>query len=80
MLKDKILLDYTIYFLNMNIKENNKIILKYFQKCIICSRYKKFEKTKISYLLRKILVLSFICSKCKNEGENYLKNKNQLRY
>ena len=48
--------------------------------CVICGKYRKFEKPKISYLLEKTLVLSVICSKCKNEGENYSKKKNQLRY
>ena len=37
--------------------------------CIICGKYRKFEKPKISYLLEKTLVLSIICSKCKNEDE-----------
>ena len=37
--------------------------------CVICSKYKKFEKRKILYLLEKILVLSIICCKCKNEDE-----------
>ena len=36
---------------------------------IICGKYKKFEKPKTSYLLEKTLVLSIICSKCKNEDE-----------
>ena len=31
--------------------------------CIICGKYIKFEKSKISYLLEKTLVLSIICSK-----------------
>ena len=35
---------------------------------VICSKYRKFEKPKISYLLEKA-VLSIICSKCKNEDE-----------
>ena len=48
--------------------------------CVICGKYRKFEKPKISYLLEKTLVLSIICSKCKNEDENYSKKKNQLRY
>ena len=38
--------------------------------CIICCRYRKFEKPKISYLLEKTLVLSIICSKCINEDED----------
>ena len=37
--------------------------------CVICSKYRKSEKPKISYLLEKTLVLSIICSKCKNEDE-----------
>ena len=37
--------------------------------CVICSKYKKFEKRKILYLLEKMLVLSIICCKCKNEDE-----------
>ena len=37
--------------------------------CVICGKYRKFEKPKISYLLEKTLVLSIFCSKCKNEDE-----------
>ena len=38
--------------------------------CVICSKYRKFEKLKISYLLRKEKVfLSIICNKCNNEDE-----------
>ena len=47
---------------------------------VICSKYRKFEKSKISSLLKKTLVVSIICFKCKNEHENYLKKENQLRY
>ena len=32
-------------------------------------KYRDFEKPKISYILEKILVLSIICSKCKNQDE-----------
>ena len=46
----------------------------------MCGKCRKFEKPKISYILEKALVLSIICSKCKNEGEKYLNKKNQLRY
>ena len=35
--------------------------------CVICGKCRKFEILKISYLLGKTLVLSIICSKCKNE-------------
>ena len=46
--------------------------------CVICRKYRKFEKPKISYLLEKI-VLSIICSteanrghlKCSIQGTNY---------
>ena len=37
--------------------------------CIISGKYRNFEKPKISYLLQKRLVLSIICSKCKNKDE-----------
>ena len=37
--------------------------------CVICNKYRKFEKPKISYLLEKTLALSVICSKCKIEDE-----------
>ena len=42
--------------------------------CVICSKYGKLEKPKISYLLEKALVLSIICSKCKNEDEKITSN------
>ena len=48
--------------------------------CVICSKYRKFEKPKISYILQTTLALFIICSKCKNEDEKYLKKKNQLKY
>ena len=47
--------------------------------CVICRKYRRFEKPKISYLLEKTLVLSIICSKSKNENEKK-KLKNQLKY
>ena len=34
-----------------------------------------FEEPKISYLLEKTLVLSTVCSKCKNENEKVFKEK-----
>ena len=37
--------------------------------CIICRKHRKIEKPKISYLLKKKLVLSIICSKLKTEDE-----------
>ena len=41
---------------------------------VICGKYRKFEKPKILYLLEKTLVLSIICSKCKNEDEKLFKD------
>ena len=41
--------------------------------CVICGKYRKFEKLTISYLLEKALVLSIIYKK-------YLKKKNQMKY
>ena len=43
--------------------------------CVICGKYRKFEKLKISYLLEKTLVISIICSKCKNENEKLFKEE-----
>ena len=48
--------------------------------CVICGKYKKFEKPKISYIIEKTLILSIICIKCNNEDEKYLEKKNQLIY
>ena len=48
--------------------------------CGVCGKYRKSEKTKTSYLLQKTLVISIICSKCKNKDEKILKKKIQLRY
>ena len=43
--------------------------------CVICGKYAKFEKPKISHLLEKTLVPSIICSKCKNEDEKIFKEE-----
>ena len=43
--------------------------------CVICSKYRKFEKPKRSYPLEKTLVLSIICSKCKNEDKKIFKEE-----
>ena len=47
--------------------------------CVICGKYRKFEKPKISYLLEKTLVLSIICSKCKNEDEKTFKEEESIK-
>ena len=43
--------------------------------CVICLKYRKSGKSKISYLIEKTLVLSIICSKCKKENEKVFKEK-----
>ena len=45
--------------------------------CIICGKYGKFEKPKISYLLEKTLVLSIICSK-RDEDEKLFKEEKSI--
>ena len=46
--------------------------------CIICRKYRKFEKPKISYIFGKTLVLSVICSKCKNEEGKTFKEEESI--
>ena len=48
--------------------------------CFIFDKYRKFAKSKISYIFKKALGLSFIYSKCKNEDEEIFKEKKKLRY
>ena len=43
--------------------------------CIICGNYRKFEKTKISCVLEKTLILSIICRRCKNKDEKTFKEE-----
>ena len=43
--------------------------------CLICGKYRKFEKPEISYLLEKPLVISIMCSKWKNEDEKLFKEE-----
>ena len=45
MLKGKILPDYTNVFPSNDYEKNDKIILTLY--CIICGKYRKFEKPKI---------------------------------
>ena len=46
--------------------------------CVNCGNYTKFEKPKISYILEKTLVLSVICSKCRNEDEKRSKEEKSI--
>ena len=43
--------------------------------CVICGKYRNFDKPKISHPLEKTLVLSIICSKCKSEDEKLFTEK-----
>ena len=45
--------------------------------CVICRKYRKFQKPTISYLLEK-RVLSLICSKYKNEDEKIFKEEDSI--
>ena len=42
---------------------------------VICTKYRKLERPKLSYLLEETLVLSIICSNCKNEYETNVQGK-----
>ena len=46
--------------------------------CVICGKYRKFEKPKTSYFLEKTLVPSIICSKCKNGDEKVFKEEESI--
>ena len=43
--------------------------------CVICGKYRKIKKPKISYISEKTLFLSIICSKSKNEDEKNFKEE-----
>ena len=81
MLKGESLLDCKNFF-SPDDHEKHKIFqwLKRFKKlcCINWSKYEKFGKHKISYLLEKTLVLSIICSKYKNKGEKLFKEEESI--
>ena len=47
--------------------------------CVICGKYKKFEKPKISYILEKALVLYIICSKYKNEDKKIFREEGSMK-
>ena len=46
--------------------------------CVIYGQDRKFEKPKILYLIEKTLVLSIICSKCKNEDKKLFKEDESI--
>ena len=41
---------------------------------VICGKYKRFEKPKISYIFKKT-VLCIICSTCKSKGQKIFKEE-----
>ena len=43
--------------------------------CVICGMYRKLKKKKI---IKKTLVFSLICSKCKNEHEKLFKEEESI--
>ena len=45
---------------------------------VICGKYRKFKKPKISYIFEKTLVLSIICSTWKNEDEKIFQEKKSI--
>ena len=81
-LKCKSLLDYANVFPPNEYEKNNKIILKYFKMkklyCVVCSKNRKFNNSKISYVFEKTLVLSITCSKGKNEDEKIFKEEESI--
>ena len=46
--------------------------------CVICGRYRKLKKSKISCIFEKTLVPSIICSKCKNKNEKIFKEEEPI--
>ena len=46
--------------------------------CIICGKYRKFKNPKISCIFEKKLVLSIICSKCKNKDEKIFEDAESI--
>ena len=54
------------------------ITKRFKMKKIILPKYRKFQKTEKSHILEKTLVLSIICSKCKNEYEKLFKEEESI--
>ena len=46
--------------------------------CVVCDKYKKFKKPKVSYILQKALVLSIICSKYSSKIEKIFKEEESI--
>ena len=83
LLKGKSFPDYANFFSPNDHKNNDKIILTKKMKklyCFICTKYKKFEKPKISYFLEKHLSFLLFAVSGKMNMKKNLKKKIQLRY
>ena len=46
--------------------------------CSVCNKYRKFKKTKISYIFKKTLSLSIVYSKCGHEYVKMFKEKEPI--
>ena len=46
--------------------------------CVICGKYSKFEKPKISYLLEKTLALFIFCNKSQVEDSKFFKEEESI--
>ena len=46
--------------------------------CVICSKYRKIEKPKMSYLIKKKKIPSIICSKYKNEEQKIFREEESI--
>ena len=48
--------------------------------CVICGKYRKCKKTKISYTFEKTLAFFLLAVGMRTKMKKYFKKKNQLRY
>ena len=86
MLKGKNLHDYKNLFSFNAYKKNGKKDTKIFSitkklkslYCVICDKFRKFQKPKTSFPLEKTLVRPIICSKCKDEEEKIFKQEESI--
>ena len=46
--------------------------------CIVCNKYRKLKTPKISYILKKSLGLSIVCSTCCNEYRKIFKEEESI--
>ena len=46
--------------------------------CNVCNKYRKFKKTKISYIFKKALSPSIVYSKCGHECEKIFKEEESI--